>query len=123
MQGQASALCFQPTFLLLLQHEHPGSGLSTSEEPDQTLAILLAGQISSACARLLPLVSLAEFCTGCCLTKKHDTAHWHDRLATESQAAQKTQLMLALQVMAVWLKQQTSNIEIQAEVASNNHSA
>lgn len=37
---------------------------------------------------LLPLVSLAEFCTGCCLRKQHDAAHWHHRLATEPHAAQ-----------------------------------
>lgn len=94
----------QPTFLLLLQHEHPGSGLSASEEPDQILAILLAARMSSACARLLPLVSLAEFCAGCCLTKTPDTAHWHHHLGTEPQATQKTPVTLALQVMAVWLK-------------------
>ena len=88
-----------------MQHEHPGSGLSASEEPDQTLTTLPAAQISSACACLLPLVPLAEFCAGCCLTKQHDTAHWHHCLATEPQAAQKTPVTLALQVMAVWLKQ------------------
>lgn len=118
-QGQAPALRFQPTspppaaqaFWLLLLSLRRGRS-----DP-----CCFAGSSAPAC--FLPSASLAEFCAGCCLTKQHDAVHWHCHLATEPQAAPNTLAMFALQVIAVWLEQQTNNVEIQAEVASNNHLA
>lgn len=113
----SSTSAAQPISLFLLQHRQPGSGLP---DTDVSPPLSVAAQISSACIHLLLLVSLAGFCTSCCLAKQHDTAHWHHHLATEPHAAQKAQI---LQAVAIWLKKQINNADVQAEVAQNTHSS